>query len=746
MKKKFLQGVFLLAFIGCGAIAIPVASASAEWIKLPYASGQEFVVVQGYNSPPTHIKKDADAIDFSQNGCDAYGKIAVAASAGVVVLAEENGYNGGYGTQLLIDEGNHVIARYAHLIPGTIPFPVGASVSQGQPVGAIGDTGLVAGAACPAHPGTHIHFALYYQNPDGSFAAYLPEPISNYTQITAGRWYLSDNGGISNISGVRTVTSTSASSVTTITATTTIAAPGGGVSALPVAVVQSVASTSSTDLSVAPTTTFASFNSTTLAIDLSWQSTEEASGSANATDTPIYSIYKIDPANASDTIQIATTTGTTFSYPLLNFDFGGNDQFEIEAIDSLGNQSTLGIATADIPSWFTTIQSVDTENSNSSWYGDNWYNLGTGFYGLIRSLTLEGFIDRSDYGKSHLYLDEYLDSDYAQLNQTFTISDNAPFTDGLQKVTINDLNIPLQPNKYYRLRTYQDFQNESVILAGSSATGTAMWNEFILGQGRIENQYRFFPYLSAVVIPDYPPLQPPDPPPLITPSFDSLNSILDFSWSPATDPDTTSSLLTYEWNISTSTSFDPAGWQAVGKTFSASAPVISGNSYEVGVRAVDDLGNVGTPAVEPWNFPPGYVTVPKQLDHSFGLPTGGAQKIVFPATTTVSGIALWTSVGGGSYCCSESFVSIHSDVSGTMGDVIATSNSILISYLGPAAERMYSFGTPPTLPAGAYWFSLDNGPDYFWDVTNIAGSTGDAYPDGEWSAAPQQDAYFRIAE
>ena len=130
-------------------------------MKLPYAKGESFVVTTGYDSPPTHIKKDAYAIDFTQNGCDAYGKPAVAALPGTVWVVQENGYNGGYGTQLLVVSDGAVVGRYAHLIPGSIVVAAGDAIKQGMTLGMIGDTGLVAGMACAEHPGTHLHFALY---------------------------------------------------------------------------------------------------------------------------------------------------------------------------------------------------------------------------------------------------------------------------------------------------------------------------------------------------------------------------------------------------------------------------------------------------------------------------------------------------------------------------------------------------------------------------------------------------------
>ena len=810
MKNKFLVIVIV-------AVCLPfVAKAVEEKIKLPYEKRQSFVVVQGYDSPPTHIKKDAYAIDFSQNGCDAYGKLAIAASSGRVLLAQEYGYDGGYGTQILVDDGGDIVSRYAHLIPGTISVANGDPITQGEPLGEIGNTGLVAGDACAIHPGTHIHFAMYGENSDGSFTAFKPEPISNYENITEGNWYLSDNelalgtlsgltaeignvtqsltGSVQNqekyssaenisspppvqspsseISGNTTTPSSSpilpeaqVATTTTPTATTSTASSpvlflpaGGGVSVTPSAApsaprISESDGNSGSGTSIFPSqssggqapqattslaTATATFNSSTLAIDLSWTST--------VSSTITYEVFLANASSTTSSTLITTTTSTSFSYPLSQSDFHVSEQFAIVASNDSGDLSTIESIPVELPDWATIVQPIDTENSNGSWYSDNWYDLGTGFYGDIRSLTLEGAIDNSSYFKSHLYLDEYLDPNYTDLNQTFTISNNAPFTDGMRKITIGNLDIRLQPNKYYRLRTYQDYQNRSVILAGTSATGTAMWNVYIYGVGRTEYTYSFSPYLSAIMIPNYPPLAPPNPPSNITTSFDSLNSILNFSWGVATDPDTTSSLLIYQWNISTSTSLDSAQWRSVGEEFSAAVPVIFGNSYNIAVRAIDDLGNISQPTVQAWNFPVGYTTAPSQLDHSASLSDARVQSITFSAKTTVSGIALWTYSNGGAYCCSETFVSIHADANGVPGDEIASSSPVRIgSYFTVPGEREYGFGTPPTLASGKYWFMVEYGPTIL-NGLQLYGSATDSYAGGEWLGSSGQDAYFRIAQ
>lgn len=180
----------------CAALYVPAArayDAAVPGFKLPYPAGQSFVVVQGYHSPPTHIKKDGYALDLTQDGCDAYGKSTVAAAAGRVIFASETGYNGGYGTEVLVSSDGDLVARYAHMIPDSLAVAKGESVAQGETIGRIGDTGLVAGEACAAHPGTHLHFAVDRIMPDGTYAAYDAEPISGYSHIIAGSWYLSDN-------------------------------------------------------------------------------------------------------------------------------------------------------------------------------------------------------------------------------------------------------------------------------------------------------------------------------------------------------------------------------------------------------------------------------------------------------------------------------------------------------------------------------------------------------------------------
>jgi hypothetical protein len=159
---------------------------------------------------------------------------------------------------------------------------------------------------------------------------------------------------------------------------------------------------------------------------------------------------------------------------------------------SLIAHADTGIST---PMFFN--QTDDSAQSTGSWYDDNWYQLGRGFAGTITSITLEGFIDASDYRDSILWFKEFSDPNYNNLTNTYLISDNAPFTDALAKVTFSGLNIPLNQNHYYRLDTVEDRQNASVILRGTPGLGTAMANRFVFGTGEVQDLYPFYPYIAV---------------------------------------------------------------------------------------------------------------------------------------------------------------------------------------------------------------------------------------------------------
>ncbi len=187
MKSRILI-VFLFLFTFVSA----KANSFSQVIKLPYSKGESMILTHTYNSG-THVHKDSYALDITQNGCDAYGKNILAVADGKVVQAIQNGYNFGYGTTVLIDQGNGIYQKYAHLVKDSLQVSDGGIVRAGQIIGYLGNTGNVVGVVCPEHPGVHLHFALWQKQADGSFIGVKPEPISGYSDLTEGKWYTSDN-------------------------------------------------------------------------------------------------------------------------------------------------------------------------------------------------------------------------------------------------------------------------------------------------------------------------------------------------------------------------------------------------------------------------------------------------------------------------------------------------------------------------------------------------------------------------
>lgn len=153
-------------------------------------------------------------------------------------------------------------------------------------------------------------------------------------------------------------------------------------------------------------------------------------------------------------------------------------------------------ASSGPPTFFD--QGATTSASRGSWYSDNWYDLGTNFGGTVNSLTLDGSVDSAQYGPSSISLQEFDNSRYQHLLRSYDISDSAPFVYGVfTTATFSGLDIPLDPRRYYRLATVEGRQNVSVILEGTSHMGIAMQNQFVYGTGRVENDYTFYPAISA---------------------------------------------------------------------------------------------------------------------------------------------------------------------------------------------------------------------------------------------------------
>lgn len=87
------------------------------------------------------------------NGIDigaSIGTPVLAAAQGLVIVARLGGYNGGYGNMIIISHDNGIQTVYGHL--NSINVTQGQTVSQGQQIGEVGNTGR--------STGPHLHFEV----------------------------------------------------------------------------------------------------------------------------------------------------------------------------------------------------------------------------------------------------------------------------------------------------------------------------------------------------------------------------------------------------------------------------------------------------------------------------------------------------------------------------------------------------------------------------------------------------------
>ena len=99
----------------------------------------------GYRSSTSSYHTGVDI-----DGYQSMGSPIVAADSGVVIKAA---YSGGYGNCIIIDHGGGMSTLYAHL--SSMNVAPGTSVSKGQTIGGVGNTGT-----CYGIDGIHLHFEV----------------------------------------------------------------------------------------------------------------------------------------------------------------------------------------------------------------------------------------------------------------------------------------------------------------------------------------------------------------------------------------------------------------------------------------------------------------------------------------------------------------------------------------------------------------------------------------------------------
>lgn len=370
-----------------------------------------------------------------------------------------------------------------------------------------------------------------------------------------------------------------------------------------------------------------------------WKSSLDDEGSPSGI---IYQLSIKDDSNG-ETI-VGTTTFLSFVYPISKLD--KDYHFILTAYDRDGKKSSpldVFVKTPvsekeDSPMIFknTVIQA----KSLRSHYSDNWYNLGRGFSGNLKSITLRGFIDDNQFYNSEIYLKEFEDENYTREINSFTLSLNAPFTNIVSNVKIDGLDIKLNPFSFYRLVTKQNYQGRSVILLGDDSFGKAMRNDYIFGVGRVEDYYTFYPFIlmegNGLMV-DVSSPQKPTKPVIKNIFFDKFELFLSVSWERSSDLDSLDEEIKYEINYTPFSDLNKNEWIDLGNETSYKIPVLFPNKYKIAIRARDELGLFSETEEFEWRFPENFM--PYVLSRSYNT---ASQEFVPNKNFKIRSLSLFT--------------------------------------------------------------------------------------------------------
>lgn len=127
----------------------PPRATAASGTKLRGTSGPTYA---GYYVAPLAGYRKTQGL-HGYNGVDIasyHGAPVMAAAEGDVIIARQGGYNGGYGSYVVIKHPNGTQTLYAHL--SSVSVSSGQHVAQGQLIGAQGNSGR--------STGSHLHFEV----------------------------------------------------------------------------------------------------------------------------------------------------------------------------------------------------------------------------------------------------------------------------------------------------------------------------------------------------------------------------------------------------------------------------------------------------------------------------------------------------------------------------------------------------------------------------------------------------------
>ncbi|MBP6855289.1 MAG: M23 family metallopeptidase [Candidatus Pacebacteria bacterium] len=139
-----------------GEIAAPkvtkTAKTSSSGSKKEKTWGTSAPEQKGYYIRPLSGGRKSQGL-HGFNGIDIAAPVGTpiyASASGTVIVSRSGGWGGGYGSYVVIKHSNGTQTLYAHM--SKVSVPLGATVTQGQVIGAVGNTGR--------STGPHLHFEI----------------------------------------------------------------------------------------------------------------------------------------------------------------------------------------------------------------------------------------------------------------------------------------------------------------------------------------------------------------------------------------------------------------------------------------------------------------------------------------------------------------------------------------------------------------------------------------------------------
>ncbi len=129
----------------------PETKKSSAGVKIAVRTSGKVPSYSGYYQRPTSGAKTQGIHGY--NGVDIGAPVGTpvwASADGEVIIARSGGYNGGYGSYVVVRHSNGTQTLYAHM--SRVDVYAGQTVSQGEEIGAVGNSGR--------STGPHLHFEI----------------------------------------------------------------------------------------------------------------------------------------------------------------------------------------------------------------------------------------------------------------------------------------------------------------------------------------------------------------------------------------------------------------------------------------------------------------------------------------------------------------------------------------------------------------------------------------------------------